>query len=127
MEVRNERIEQQRNASLFNSGRGNGGLGGLLGPKMTRMEQKVADADLLEHWGAEKFLWIVVMASDKDEEIADISIAEDPANEEHIDDKTWRERMAFERDEMELEDFQEFEQRQQQENSAGTQASGSRT
>ncbi|KAJ3809534.1 hypothetical protein EV368DRAFT_44032 [Lentinula lateritia] len=127
MEVRNERIEQQRNASLFNSGRGTGGRGGILGPKMTRMEQKVADADLLEHWGAEKFLWIVVMASDKDEEIVDISIAEDPANEEHIDDKTWRERMAFERDEMELEDFQEFEQRQQQENGAGTQASGSRT
>ncbi|KAJ3887163.1 hypothetical protein GG344DRAFT_69041 [Lentinula edodes] len=150
MEVRNERIEQQRNASILNSGRGNGGLGGLLGPKMTKMEQKVADADLLEHWGAEKFLWIVVMASDKgrvivvnsslakfssdsfdytriDEEIADISIAEDPANEEHIDDKTWRERMAFERDEMELEDFEESEHRQQQENSAGTQASGSRT
>ncbi|KAJ4481315.1 hypothetical protein C8R41DRAFT_841711 [Lentinula lateritia] len=127
MEVRNERIEQQRNASLFNSGRGNGGLGGLLGPKMTRMEQKVADADLLEHWGAEKFLWIVVMASDKDEEIADIAIADDPANEEHIDDETWRERMAFERDEMELEDIQELEQLEQHESSAGTQASGSRT
>ncbi|KAJ4490569.1 hypothetical protein J3R30DRAFT_3277267 [Lentinula aciculospora] len=109
------RVEQQRNASFQNFGRGNVGLGSFLGPKRTRMEQKVADADLLEYWGEEKFLWVVIMASDKaDEEIADIAIAEDPADEERIDDRTWRERMAFERDEMELEDLQELQQQQQQ-------------
>ncbi|KAJ3996000.1 hypothetical protein F5050DRAFT_1762764 [Lentinula boryana] len=111
-EIRNERIEQQRNASFRNSALGNVGLGTILGPKKTRMEQKVADADLLEHWGSDKILWVVIMVSDKDEEIADIGIAEDLADEERIDDGTWRERMVIERDEMELEDMQAFEQQQ---------------
>lgn len=45
-----------------------------------------------------------------DEEIENIGIAEDPADEEQIDDRTWRERMAVERDEMELEDLQKLQQ-----------------
>ncbi|KAJ3735508.1 hypothetical protein DFJ43DRAFT_1036988 [Lentinula guzmanii] len=125
-EIRDERIEQQRNASLRNSGLGNVGLGAILGSKKTRMEQKVADADLLEHWGTDKILWVVIMASDKDEEIADIAIAEDPADEERIDDTTWRERMAIERNEMELEDMQVFEQQQRQSQEVFTDAEPSR-
>ncbi|KAJ3874211.1 hypothetical protein F5051DRAFT_455444 [Lentinula edodes] len=124
---------EQQNTVLRNSRLGNVGL---LGHKKSRMEQKVADADLLEHWGTEKILWVVIMASDKgtvipfdlvmpqslaliysslvlfhiDEEIENIGIAEDPADEEQIDDRTWRERMAVERDEMELEDLQKLQQ-----------------
>ncbi|KAJ3915830.1 hypothetical protein F5877DRAFT_69556 [Lentinula edodes] len=108
---------EQQNTVLRNSRLGNVGL---LGHKKSRMEQKVADADLLEHWGTEKILWVVIMASDKDGEIENIGIAEDPADEEQIDDRTWRERMAVERDEMELEDLQKL---QQQETHASVHAS----
>ncbi|KAJ3867146.1 hypothetical protein EV359DRAFT_61728 [Lentinula novae-zelandiae] len=100
---------EQQNTVLRNSRLGNVGL---LGHKKSRMEQKVADADLLEHWGTEKILWVVIMASDKDDEIENIGIAEDPADEEQIDDRTWRERMAVERDEMELEDLQKLQQQE---------------
>ncbi|GAW08273.1 hypothetical protein LENED_010327 [Lentinula edodes] len=108
---------EQQNTVLRNSRLGNVGI---LGHKKSRMEQKVADADLLEHWGTEKILWVVIMASDKDEEIENIGIAEDPADEEQIDDRTWRERMAVERDGMELEDLQKL---QQQETHASVHAS----
>ncbi|KAJ3785155.1 hypothetical protein GGU10DRAFT_434731 [Lentinula aff. detonsa] len=109
-EIRLERMEQQRNASFRSLG-----LERMLGPKKkTRMERKVADADLLECWGADKTLWVVVMASDKDEEIVDIAIAEDPADEERIDDESWRERMEIERDVMQLENIEEFQRRQEQ-------------
>jgi len=75
------------------------------------MERKVADADLLEHWGTDKILWIVIMPSDKDAEISDVGIADDLANEEHIDDSTWRAEMALERDELELDDMHELRDR----------------
>lgn len=42
-----------------------GPISSLIGEKKTRMERKVADADLLEHWSIDKFLWVVVMPLEK--------------------------------------------------------------
>ncbi|KAJ3827498.1 hypothetical protein EV361DRAFT_796288 [Lentinula raphanica] len=109
-EIRLEKMEQQRVASFRSLG-----MQAMLWPKTkTRMERKVADADLLEHWSADKTLWVVVMASERDEEIADIAIAEDPADEERIDNDSWRETMTIERDEMQLENIEEFQREQEQ-------------
>ncbi|KAJ3773258.1 hypothetical protein FB446DRAFT_642010 [Lentinula raphanica] len=109
-EIRLEKMEQQRVASFRSLG-----MQAMLWPKTkTRMERKVADADLLEHWSADKTLWVVVMASERDEEIADIAIAEDPADEEQIDNDSWREIMTIERDEMQLENIEEFQREQEQ-------------
>lgn len=54
-----------------------------------------------------------------DAEISDVGIAEDPANEEKIDESTWRSVMELERDEMELEDMQELEEQQKFNEEAG--------
>ncbi|KAJ6518804.1 hypothetical protein C8R45DRAFT_807032 [Mycena sanguinolenta] len=69
----------------------------LIGPKETKLERKVADADLLEHWASDKVLWFVVMNAEMDREIEGIERAEDMSNEEHIDERTWREEMGKER------------------------------
>ncbi|KAF9067969.1 hypothetical protein BDP27DRAFT_1328068 [Rhodocollybia butyracea] len=108
-EIEREQVEQERNRMT------RGSLGTLvLGQRMTNMERKIADADLVESWGTDKILWIVIMPSEKDDEIADVGIAEDPADEERIDDRTWRAEMEFERDEMELDDIMMQELSEQQ-------------
>ncbi|KAK7037826.1 hypothetical protein VNI00_010787 [Paramarasmius palmivorus] len=89
-------------------------LAPVIGPKMTRMEGRVANADLLEHWADEKLLWIVVMRSDIDSSIEDIGIAEDPANEERVDDQTWNREMKKEKEQFEdeLDDLEELQELQ---------------
>lgn len=86
---------------------------------MSKVERRAANADLLEHWATNNVLWVVVMPAEKgiecsssyprprldlsslDEVINDIQIAEDPANEERIDEKTWKMAMELEKDQME--------------------------
>jgi hypothetical protein len=41
--------------------RGPGLIGSLLGPKESRLERRVANSDLLEHWASESVLWVVIM------------------------------------------------------------------
>ncbi|KAJ6477649.1 hypothetical protein C8R45DRAFT_906499 [Mycena sanguinolenta] len=77
--------------------RGPGLIDSLIGPKETKLERKVAEADLLEHWASEKVLWMVVMNAEMDREIEGIERAENMNNEEHIDERTWREEMSKER------------------------------
>jgi hypothetical protein len=33
----------------------------FIGPKETKLERQVANADLLEHWASDKVLWVVIM------------------------------------------------------------------
>ncbi|KAJ3730816.1 hypothetical protein C8R42DRAFT_651109 [Lentinula raphanica] len=69
-EIRLEKMEQQRVASFRSLG-----MQAMLWPKTkTRMERKVADADLLEHWSADKTLWVVVMASERGEVETELSL-----------------------------------------------------
>ncbi|KAF5382851.1 hypothetical protein D9757_007294 [Collybiopsis confluens] len=68
---------------------------------MSKAEQRVANADLLEHWTTSNVLWIVVMPSVKDEVIADIEIAENVENEEQVDEKMWGMAMKLEKDQLE--------------------------
>ncbi|KAJ7245008.1 hypothetical protein B0H12DRAFT_957556, partial [Mycena haematopus] len=70
--------------------RGPGLIGSLIGPKETRLERKVANADLLEHWASDKVLWLVIMNADMDNEIQGIELAESMDNEERIDAQTWK-------------------------------------
>jgi hypothetical protein len=41
--------------------RGPGLIGSLIGPKESRLERRVANSDLLEHWASESGLWVVIM------------------------------------------------------------------
>ncbi|KAJ4002445.1 hypothetical protein F5050DRAFT_1717559 [Lentinula boryana] len=68
---------------------------------MSKTERRAAAADLLEHWATNRVLWVVVMPAEKDEVIANIEIAEDSANEEQVDEETWRMAMKLEEDQME--------------------------
>ncbi|KAK7442473.1 hypothetical protein VKT23_016070 [Stygiomarasmius scandens] len=72
----------------------------LLGPKQTRMQRRVANADLLEHWANEEILWIVVLGAEADNEIEGTSLADSLENEEHVDLETWRTEMELEREEL---------------------------
>lgn len=66
-EIKEEQQDQQRRAMMSYTGLGNTPLSSLIGQKKTTMQRKLADADLLEHWGTDKILWIVIMPSDKGE------------------------------------------------------------
>ncbi|KAE9402233.1 hypothetical protein BT96DRAFT_1017793 [Gymnopus androsaceus JB14] len=55
---------------------------------------------LLETWAADRLLWVVIMPVEKDADIEDIIIAEDPANEECVDHSVWMGEMLFESEEM---------------------------
>ncbi|KAJ3790862.1 hypothetical protein GGU10DRAFT_257429 [Lentinula aff. detonsa] len=68
---------------------------------MSKTERRAAAADLLEHWATNRVLWVVVMPAEKDEVIANIEIAEDSANEEQVDEETWRMAMKLEKDQIE--------------------------
>ncbi|KAJ7134816.1 hypothetical protein C8R44DRAFT_559696, partial [Mycena epipterygia] len=71
--------------------RGGGGLlSGLIGPKEGKLERRVANADLLEHWASDKVLWVVILNGELDKEIEGIERAESLENEEHVDDQTWK-------------------------------------
>ncbi|KAJ6559869.1 hypothetical protein B0H19DRAFT_906494, partial [Mycena capillaripes] len=43
---------------------GPGLMDGLIGPKESKLERRVADADLLEHWESDKVLWVVIMTEE---------------------------------------------------------------
>ncbi|KAJ3851698.1 hypothetical protein EV368DRAFT_42600 [Lentinula lateritia] len=79
---------------------------------MSRAERRATAADLLEHWATNRVLWVVVMPAEKDEAIADIQIAEDLANEEQVDEETWKMAMRLEKDQMEdeIESEEEWEE-----------------
>ncbi|KAJ7677449.1 hypothetical protein B0H17DRAFT_910238, partial [Mycena rosella] len=83
---------------------GGGGLiSGLIGPKESRLERRVANSDLLEHWASDKVLWVVIMNAEMDKEIEGIERAESLDNEEHVDQKTWQSEIMKERDALEEE------------------------
>ncbi|KAJ7459250.1 hypothetical protein FB451DRAFT_1046222 [Mycena latifolia] len=101
---RQERKELRRAARLAREReRGGGLISGLIGPKETKLERHVANADLLEHWASDKVLWVVIMNSELDKEIEGIERAESWDNEEHADEKTWRAEILRERDVLEEE------------------------
>ncbi|KAJ7784350.1 hypothetical protein B0H16DRAFT_1296674 [Mycena metata] len=83
--------------------RGPGLIGSLIGPKETKLERRVANADLIEHWKSDKGLWIVIMNAELDKEIEGIERAESMDNEEQVDAQTWRAEMIKERDILEEE------------------------
>ncbi|KAJ7185787.1 hypothetical protein C8R46DRAFT_882198 [Mycena filopes] len=78
-------------------GRTDGGL--LARGGKGELERKVADADLIEHWQADKLLWVVIMNSEIDDEIEGIELAESNEDEERIDAEMWQEEMNMERQE----------------------------
>ncbi|KAJ7847405.1 hypothetical protein B0H13DRAFT_2675330 [Mycena leptocephala] len=84
--------------------RGPGLIGSLIGPKESRLERRVANSDLLEHWASESGLWVVVMNVELDREIEGIERAESMDNEEHVDAKTWQAEIIKERDALEEEE-----------------------
>ncbi|KAJ6585202.1 hypothetical protein B0H19DRAFT_1227703 [Mycena capillaripes] len=83
--------------------RGPGLIGSLLGPKESRLERRVANADLIEHWQSDKVLWVVIMNAELDREIEGIERAESMDNEERVDAKTWHAEILKERDALEEE------------------------
>ncbi|KAJ6471195.1 hypothetical protein DFH09DRAFT_954494 [Mycena vulgaris] len=83
--------------------RGGGLISGLIGPKEGKLERRVANADLLEHWESDKVLWVVIMNAELDKEIEGIERAESMDNEEHVDQKTWHSEIVKERDALEEE------------------------
>jgi len=96
--MRRDRRAQRREGRRQQRG---GLVTGLVGLKETKLERKVANADLAEHWATDQVLWIVVMSADKDDEIVGIDIAEGPADEERINEETWQAELAIEREEEE--------------------------
>ncbi|CAK5284057.1 unnamed protein product [Mycena citricolor] len=82
----------------------NGLLSGVIGPKETKLERKVANANLLEHWGTGQVVWLVVMNADLDSEIEGIERADSMDNEEHVDQQAWQAEMVRERDQLEEEE-----------------------
>ncbi|KAK7442472.1 hypothetical protein VKT23_016069 [Stygiomarasmius scandens] len=104
--VKRER-KNQRRALLGLPPRGGGLIFGpeglvssLLGPKQTRMQRRVANADLLEHWANENILWVVMLGAEADNEIEGTSLADSLENEEHVDLETWRTEMELEKEEL---------------------------
>ncbi|KAJ7758163.1 hypothetical protein DFH07DRAFT_958508 [Mycena maculata] len=87
--------------------RGGGLISELIGPKETRLERRVANADLLESWATDKVLWVVIMSAELDKEIDGIERAESMDNEERVDQKTWQAEIVRERDELEEEEDEE--------------------
>ena len=87
------RLERRK----YNSG---GPLSMILGPKESRLERRVKNEELLEHWGHDNVLWVVVMNADNDEDIDGIEIAENPENEDFVDDATLNEIIKQEEEEM---------------------------
>ncbi|KAJ3782059.1 hypothetical protein GGU10DRAFT_276320 [Lentinula aff. detonsa] len=94
---------------------------------MSRTERRAAAADLLEHWATNRVFWVVVMPAEKDEVIANIEIAEDPADEEQVDEETWRMAMKLEKDQMEddIESEEEWDEEMAQEGDESQHASSS--
>jgi hypothetical protein len=59
---RRERKEFRKAARLARKRqRGPGIMDSFIGPKETKLERQVANADLLEHWASDKVLWVVIM------------------------------------------------------------------
>ncbi|KAJ7021599.1 hypothetical protein C8F04DRAFT_1140307 [Mycena alexandri] len=83
--------------------RGPGLIGSLIGPKESKLERRVANADLIEHWKSDKGLWVVIMNAELDKEIEGIERAESMDNEEQVDPQTWRAEIIRERDILEEE------------------------
>ncbi|KAJ7079690.1 hypothetical protein C8R44DRAFT_654049 [Mycena epipterygia] len=83
--------------------RGGGLISGLIGPKESKLERRVANADLLEHWGSDKVLWVVIMNGELDDEIEGIELAEGLENEEHVHHQAWKSQIVKERDALEEE------------------------
>ncbi|KAJ7625367.1 hypothetical protein DFH06DRAFT_1273247 [Mycena polygramma] len=81
--------------------RGPGLIGSLIGPKETKLERRVANADLIEHWESDKVLWLVIMNAEMDREIEGIERAESMDDEERVDAKTWQAEIIKERDALE--------------------------
>lgn len=50
--------------------RGPGLIGSLIGPKETKLERRVANADLEEYWASDKVLWVVIMNAEMGERSA---------------------------------------------------------
>ncbi|KDQ49695.1 hypothetical protein JAAARDRAFT_143032 [Jaapia argillacea MUCL 33604] len=85
-----------------------GPISTLLGPKESKAERRVKNADLVEHWGTQSTLWVVILPADKDAEIVGIERAESAENEERVDDKAFQAELALEREELEEElDYEE--------------------
>ncbi|KAJ7673741.1 hypothetical protein DFH06DRAFT_1081572 [Mycena polygramma] len=103
---RRERKELRRAAQLRRkqAESGPGLIGSLIGPKETKLERRVADADLLEHWESDKVLWIVIMSADMDRELQTLEKSDGVNNEEHVDAKTWEAQIIKERDALEEEE-----------------------
>ncbi|KAK7019940.1 hypothetical protein R3P38DRAFT_2536107 [Favolaschia claudopus] len=82
------RVEEQLRAARAARGRekGPGLLNNIIGPTESKLERKVANADLLEYWASDKILWIVIMNTEMDHEIEGVQRADSMDNEEHIDD-----------------------------------------
>ncbi|KAK0505044.1 hypothetical protein EDD18DRAFT_1274563 [Armillaria luteobubalina] len=97
------RWDRLRRMRMEHNKRRGGLISGILGPKESKLERRVANADLLEHWGNEKVIWIVIMKEEQDQEIQGIEIADSPEDEERVDDKTWNQVMELERDELDEE------------------------
>ncbi|KAJ7867446.1 hypothetical protein B0H13DRAFT_1636144 [Mycena leptocephala] len=102
---RRERKEFRKAARLARKRqRGPGILDSFIGPKETKLERQVANADLLEHWASDKVLWVVIMNAEMGQEIEGIENAESMENEERIDARTWQAEMIKERDALEAEE-----------------------
>ncbi|KAJ7288069.1 hypothetical protein C8J57DRAFT_1278953 [Mycena rebaudengoi] len=102
---RRERMDLRKAARMErkrNLGR-DGLLSPLIGPRETKLERRVRNADLLEHWATDKVLWLVIMNSDQDKDIDGIEKAESLDDEERVDDKTWHTELAKEKDLLEEE------------------------
>ncbi|KAJ7181464.1 hypothetical protein C8R43DRAFT_1229342 [Mycena crocata] len=88
--------------------RGGGLISGLIGPKESKLERRVANADLLEHWGSDKVLWVVIMNAELDNEIDGIEHAESLNDVEKVSAQTWQAEMVKERDILEEESDDEL-------------------
>lgn len=65
MQVMGSRRERKAARRSARRARGSEGLlSGLIGPRETPLQRRVANADLVEHWATEKIVWIVVMSAE---------------------------------------------------------------
>jgi hypothetical protein len=77
----------------------------ILGPsRETPLERRTRNEDLIAKWSDKSVLWIVIMKKDVDEEIAGIEMADSQENEEKVDDATWREVIALETQQNDVDD-----------------------
>ncbi|KAL1762462.1 hypothetical protein FB107DRAFT_244449 [Schizophyllum commune] len=80
--------------------RGQGLIGGVLGPRQSILETRVANAEVVDKWETDDTLWLVIVDAARDREIMGIGEAESERDVEIVTEQAWREEIELEQEEL---------------------------